>query len=68
MNEIQMYGNIGCYLSEDNIMSFQIGSNPVWSLLTGIRPCFAHRGSMSEIIKSLPVDTIIDSVKTWSGI
>ncbi len=29
MNEIQMYGNIGCYLSEDNIMSFQIGSNPV---------------------------------------
>ena len=32
-NDLKMIGNYGCYLDEDNVISFQIGNTPRSSLL-----------------------------------
>ena len=38
-NDLKMIGNYGCYLDEDNVISFQIGDTPRASLL-GPDPAF----------------------------
>ena len=32
MSKLDMYGNLGCYLDDNNVLTFQVGSDPGFSL------------------------------------
>lgn len=33
MNKLDMWGNLGCYLDDNNVITFQVGTNPSCSLV-----------------------------------
>ena len=33
MSQIDMWGNLGCYLDDNNVITFQVGTNPGTSLM-----------------------------------